>query len=157
LCGYKFSVQVIEKLIKDFPTQIVAVKDSSYNLINTLDLDILIFPGSELKLIEGLESGKCHGIISAVANISSKISRQIYEDHHNKKKQTLNNRNCAIRKIMDKHSLISGVHSFLTLEDKKYKVVLPPLSLLSKEQEKKMMEEFKALDFFPEKTKNIAA
>ena len=157
LCGYKFSVQVIEKLVKDFPAQIVAVKDSSYNLINTLDLDILIFPGSELKLLEGLESSKCHGIISAVANISSKISRQIYEDHHNKKKQTLNNRNCAIRKIMDKHSLISGVHSFLTLEDKKYKVVLPPLSLLSKEQEKKMMEEFKALDFFPEKTKNIAA
>ena len=58
---------------------------------------------------------------------------------------------------MDKHSLISGVHSFLTLEDKKYKVVLPPLSLLSKEQEKKMMEELKALGFFPEKTKNIAA
>ena len=58
---------------------------------------------------------------------------------------------------MDKHSLISGVHSFLTLEDKKYKEVLPPLSLLYKEQEKKMMEEFKALDFFPEKTKNIAA
>ena len=74
-----------------------------------------------------------------------------------KKKQTLNNRNCAIRKIMDKHSLISSIHSFLTLEDKKYKVVLPPLSLLSKEQEEKMMEEFKALDFFPEKTKNIAA
>jgi len=84
LCGYKFSVQVIEKLVKDFPAQIVAVKDSSYNLINTLDLDILIFPGSELKLLEGLESGKCHGIISAVANISSKISRQIYEDHHKK-------------------------------------------------------------------------
>ena len=89
MCGYKFSVQVIEKLVKDFPVQIVAVKDSSYNLMNTLDLDILIFPGSELKLVEGLESGKCQGMISAVANISSKISRQIYEDHHNKKKQNI--------------------------------------------------------------------
>ena len=157
LCGYKFSVQVIEKLVKDFPAQIVAVKDSSYNLMNTLDLDILIFPGSELKLVEGLESGKCHGIISAAANLSSKISRQIYEDHHSKKKQTLNNRNCAIRKVLDKHSLISGVHSFLSFKDKKYKTVLPPLSLLSKEQEKQMMEELKALDFFPEKNKNIAA
>ena len=157
LCGYKFSVQVIEKLVKDFPVQIVAVKDSSYNLMNTLDLDILIFPGSELKLVEGLESNKSHGLISAVANISSKISRQIYEDHHNKKKQTLNNRNIAIRKVLDKHSLISGVHSFLSFKDKKYKTVLPPLSLLSKEQEKQMMDELKALDFFPEKTNNIAA
>ena len=140
LCGYKFSIQVIEKLVKDFPAQIVGVKDSSYNLMNTLDLDILIFPGSELKLVEGLESGKCHGMISATANISSKISRQVYEDHHNKKKQTLNNRNCAIRKVLDKHSLISGVHSFLSFKDKKYKTVLPPLSLLSKEQEKQMLE-----------------
>ena len=157
LCGYKFSVQVIEKLIKDFPTQIVAVKDSSYNLINTLDLDILIFPGSELKLLEGLKSGKCHGIISAVANISSKISRQIFDYHQNNKKQTLNNRNCAIRKILDKHSLISGVHSFLSSENKIHKTVLPPLALLSPDQEKQMMEELKALDFFPEKNKNIAA
>ena len=157
LCGYKFSVQVIEKLVKDFPAQIVAVKDSSYNLMNTLDLDILIFPGSELKLLEGLESGKCHGIISAVANISSKISRQIFDDHQNNKKQTLNNRNCAIRKILDKHSLISGVHSFLSSENKIHKTVLPPLALLSPDQEKQMMEELKALDFFAQKNKNIAA
>ena len=86
--------------------------------MNTLDLDIKIFPGSELHMVQGLESGKCHGIISAVANLSSKISRQIYEDHHNKKKQTLNNRNCAIRKVLDKHSLISGVHSLLSFKDK---------------------------------------
>ena len=157
LCGYKFSVQVIEKLVKDFPAQIVAVKDSSYNLMNTLDLDILIFPGSELKLLEGLESGKCHGIISAVANISSKISRQIFDYHQNNKKQTLNNRNCAIRKILDKNSLISGVHSFLSSENKIHKTVLPPLALLSPDQEKQMMEELKALDFFAGKNKNIAA
>jgi hypothetical protein len=49
------------------------------------------------------------------------------------------------------------VHSFLSFKDKKYKTVLPPLSLLSKEQEKQMMEELKALNFFPEKTNNIAA
>ena len=36
-------------------------------------------------------------------------------------------------------------------EDEKYKIVLPPLSLLSKEQEKQMMNELKALDFYPEK------
>ena len=37
-------------------------------------------------------------------------------------------------------------------KDHKKKIIFP-----AKEQEKKMMEEFKALDFFPEKTKNIAA
>ena len=43
----------------------------------------------------------------------------------------------------------------IEFEDKKYKTVLPPLSLLSKEQEKQMMKELKSLDFYPER--NIAA
>ena len=33
LCGYKFSVECVEKLVKNFPKQIVGVKDSSYNLL----------------------------------------------------------------------------------------------------------------------------
>ena len=36
LCGYKFSVQVIERLVKDFPKQIIGVKDSTYNLFDVL-------------------------------------------------------------------------------------------------------------------------
>mgnify|MGYP001427820501 CR=1 FL=1 len=43
----------------------------------------------------------------------------------------------------------------MSFEDKKYNTVLPPLSLLTKEQEKKMMSDLKNLDFFPQK--NIAA
>ena len=33
----------------------------------------------------------------------------------------------------------------------KYKIVLPPLSLLSKEQTKQMIKELKDLDFYPER------
>ena len=73
----------------------------------------------------------------------------------NKKKQTFNERLCSIRKVFDKHNLISGLHSFLSFEDEKYSVVLPPLSLLSKKEEKEMMSELKNLDFFPQK--NMAA
>jgi len=39
LCGYKFSVECVEKLVKNFPEQIVGVKDSSYNLFENLKLD----------------------------------------------------------------------------------------------------------------------
>ena len=38
LSGYKFSIKIIEKLVNDFPKQIVGVKDSSYNLFNTLKI-----------------------------------------------------------------------------------------------------------------------
>ena len=53
LSGYKFSIQAIEKLVKDFPKQIVGVKDSTYNLYEVLKIpNFLIFPGSETKLLK---------------------------------------------------------------------------------------------------------
>jgi len=58
LSGYKFSVEVIEKLVKHFPQQIVGVKDSTYNLYEVLKIpNFLIFPGSETKLLKGLQLG----------------------------------------------------------------------------------------------------
>ena len=38
LSGYKFSVQCVENLVKKFPNQIIGVKDSSYNLFETLKI-----------------------------------------------------------------------------------------------------------------------
>ena len=70
LSGYKFSVKIIEKLVGDFPKQIVGVKDSTYNLYEVLKIpNFLIFPGSELKLLKGLEMGNS-GIISAICNVT---------------------------------------------------------------------------------------
>ena len=55
LCGYKFTIDCIKELVKKFPNQIVGVKDSSYNLFENLKLNnFSIFPGSELKLLKGL-------------------------------------------------------------------------------------------------------
>ena len=89
LSGYKFSINIIEKLVKDFPKQILGVKDSSYNLYETLKIpNFLIFPGSEVKLLKGLELGNS-GIISAVCNVTAGLARKVYEDFHNKNKQTL--------------------------------------------------------------------
>ena len=155
LSGYKFSVQVIERLVKDFPKQIVGVKDSTYNLYETLKIpNFLIFPGSEVKLLKGLEIGNS-GIISAICNVTASLARQVYDDFHNKKKQTLNEKLCLIRKIFDNYNLISGLHSFMSVENKKFKRILPPLSLLSSVQQKELMLKLKELEFFPEK--NIAA
>ena len=152
LSGYKFSLQITEKLAKDFPKQIVGVKDSTYNLYEKLKIpNFLIFPGSETKLLKGLELG-CSGIISAICNVTASLARKVYDDFYNKKEQTHNIRLCAIRSVFDKNNLISGLHSFMSIEDEKYKFILPPLSLLTKEQEKKMMSELKALDFYPDKS-----
>ena len=155
LSGYKFSVKIIEKLVKDFPKQIVGVKDSTYNLYEVLKIpNFLIFPGSELKLLKGLELGNS-GIISAICNVTASLARKVYDDFQNKKKQTFNEKLCAVRKVFDNYNLISGLHSFMSIENEKYKRILPPLSLFSEAQQKEMMSKLKELDFFPEK--NIAA
>ena len=83
------------------------------------------------------------------------MARKVYDDFQSKKKQTFNERLCLIRKAFDKYNLISGLHSFMSIENEKYKRVLPPLSLLSDTEQKKLILELKNLEFFPEK--NIAA
>ena len=151
LSGYSFSIEIIEKLAKDFKKQIVGVKDSDYKIYDKLKIpNFMIFPGSETKLLKGLEFGNS-GIISAICNVTAPLARKVYDDFHDKKKQTFNERLCAIRKVFDKNNLISGLHSFMSIEDEKYKIVLPPLSLLSKEEEKQMVDELKTLDFYPER------
>ena len=155
LSGYKFSGQIIKELVKDFPKQIVGVKDSTYNLYETLKIpNFLVFPGSETKLLKGLELG-CGGIISAICNVTAALSRKVYDDFYKKEKQTMNKKLCKVRSAFDAFNLISGLHSFMSFKDEKYKRVMPPLSLLSETQEKELMSNLKDINFYPEK--NIAA
>ena len=75
LCGYKFSIECVEELVKKFPKQIIGVKDSSYNLYENLKIDnFSVLPGSELKLLKGLEMG-CSGIITATCNVTASLSK----------------------------------------------------------------------------------
>jgi len=155
LSGYKFSVKIVEKLVKHFPKQIVGLKDSTYNLYEVLKIpNFLIFPGSETKLLKGLKIGNS-GIISAICNVTASMARKVYDDFSSNKKQTCNERLCAVRKVFDNYNLISGLHSFMSFENEKYKRILPPLALLSEKEKKEMMSKLKELEFFPEK--NIAA
>ena len=147
LCGYKFSIECVKELVKKFPNQIIGVKDSSYNLFENLKLDnFSIFPGSELKLLKGLELG-CSGIITATCNVTAKMSRKVYDDFYSGTKQSINQKLCEVRSVFDKYNLISGLHSYCSQENKIYKNILPPLSLLNEDDEKKLINALKDLNF----------
>ena len=147
LCGYKFSLDCIKKLVSKFPKQIVGVKDSSYNLYDNLKLEnFSIFPGSETKLLKGLELG-CSGIITATCNVTAELSRKVYDDFISKKAQTENQKLIDVRTAFDGYNLISGLHSYCAQENKIYKNILPPLSLLNEKDEKDLMEKLKNLNF----------
>ena len=147
LCGYKFSIECVEELVKNFPKQIVGVKDSSYNLYENLKIDnFSVLPGSELKLLKGLELG-CSGIITATCNVTASLSRKVYDQFINKKQQTANEILCKVRNTFDQFNLISGLHSFMSNEDEIYENVLPPTCLLNEKNKKKLIEDLNKLNF----------
>ncbi len=147
LSGYKFSVESVQNLVKSFPKNIIGCKDSGYNLYETLQLpNFLIFPGSEAKLLKGLELGRA-GCISAVTNVTHSLARKVFDDFENKKEQTANKKLILVRETFDQYNLISALHSFMLKENDKFKNLLPPLTLLSAEQQKELIKKLEVLKF----------
>ena len=153
LCGYKFSIESVEELVKKFPDQIVGLKDSSYNLYENLKIEnFSVLLGSEVKLLKGLELG-CTGVITATCNVTASLARKVYDDFLNNNKQTKNEKLCNVRKVFDHFNLISALHSFLARENKIYENILPPLGLLNLNDRKKLIEELEKLSFNLDKSK----
>jgi len=147
LSGYKFSVECVKKLVKNFPEQIVGVKDSSYNLFENLKLDSFsVMPGSETKLLKGLELG-CSGIITATCNATSQMARKVYDDFKSGNEQEINSKLCDVRVAFEKYNLISGLHTFFKHKDSIYENLLPPLRVLNKEEEIDLLNNLEKLDF----------
>ena len=63
-----------KRLHRNFPGQVVGIKDSSGDWGNTQELleidDLIVYPGSELPLLDALERG-APGCISATANVNA--------------------------------------------------------------------------------------
>jgi len=155
LSGYKFSAEFVTKLVKAYPDNIIGCKDSSYNLFENLKLpNFLMFPGSEAKLLKGLELG-CAGCISAVTNVTHSLARKVFDDFEKKETQSANDKLIEVRETFDQYNLISALHSFLSTKDIKYKKVLPPLILLSQEKQKELINKLNNLKFIFDK--NLAA
>ena len=147
LCGYKFSIDCVTKLVKKFPENIIGVKDSSYNLFENLKLDnFSVLPGSETKLYKGLKLG-CSGIITATCNATSKLARKVYDDYQSGKEQTFNENLCAVRAEFEKYNLISGLHTYYGKNDHIYRNLLPPLSILNSKDEKDLIKNLEKLNF----------
>ncbi len=147
LCGYKFSISCVQELVKLYPNQIVGVKDSSYNLFEKLKIEnFSVLPGSEKKLLKGLKLN-CDGIVTATCNVTAALSRKVYDDFMQEKKQTLNEKLCNVRNVFEKYNLISGIHTFMSKVDKSYNNNLPPLSILNEKDSKILIDELSKIDF----------
>ena len=147
LSGYKFSENIVYKLVENFPDQIIGVKDSSYNLFEKLKINnFSLMPGSETKLLQGLELG-CSGIITATTNATASLARDVYENFIQKKKNNLNKKLCDVRGVFEQYNLISGLHTFFGQNDKNYENILPPLRILNETEKNNLFNQLDTLDF----------
>ena len=101
---------------------------------------------SELKLLQVVEL-RFSWIITATCTVTAKLSRICYDDFVSGNKQSANNKLCDVRTIFDRYNLISVVHTYYSREDKIYKNILPHLSLLSKNEEKDLIDRLKDINF----------
>ena len=69
------------------------------------------------------------------------------DDFYKNNTQTVNEKLCKVRKIFERHNLISALHTFMSKKDKIYGNILPILSLLSENEEKKLFEDLDKLEF----------
>ena len=156
LSGYAFTPEVTKRLIKDFPKNIVGMKDSTGNLWDNFKAEnFSMFVGSEKKLLEGLKAG-ASGCISATTNFSGSLARKVYDDFKNKGSSSENEKLQAIRTAFDETgNLITALHTLKSLENKAYANLLPPLELLSENKKEELIKKLKGLGVL--NNKNIAA
>ena len=147
LCGYKFSIECVKELVSKYPKNIIGVKDSSYNLFEKLKIDnFSVLPGSESKLLKGLELG-CSGIITATCNATSELARKVYDDFQNGNEQKVNQKLCDVRRAFEKYNLISGLHTYFGEKNTFYKNLLPPLSILNPKEKEELNSNLEKLNF----------
>ena len=147
LCGYKFSMECVQKLVSIYPKNVVGVKDSSFNLFENLKIDnFSVLPGSETKLLKGLEIG-CSGIITATCNVTSELAREVYDDFKNGNEQKVNKKLCDVRGTFEKYNLISGLHTYFGKNNLFYQNLLPPLSILNSQEANELCSNLENLNF----------
>ena len=145
LSGFKFEPNFVKKLVSSYPKNIIGCKDSTYNLYDKIKIkDFLMFPGDESKLLKGLEIG-CSGCISSIANVTHKLAREVFDDFQKNKTQKSNEKLINVRHTFDRYNLISGLHSYMSLQNSKFKNLLPPLTLLSSKDQKELFRSLENL------------
>ena len=154
LVGVDFSVEIVEKLVKNYKNIFVGLKDSgSDDLYKKIKIEnFKVFVGSEKKLLSSLKEG-CSGLISATVQFPEQIflAKKVFEDFKKGKDSEHNEQLVKVRSVFDSFNLIEGLHTLYAQKNPIYKNILPPLRLLNERDKTQLFGELEKLNF------NIAA
>ncbi len=134
------SLDLIERLRKDFPATIVGIKDSSGDEANLMAIlrahpDLEVFPGTETLLLSGLKAGAV-GVISATANINCAQQQQIYANWQSASAEPVQAAVSQLRATIKEYAAIPLLKAILAYfrDTPSWRAVRPPLLALSDDQ-----------------------
>ena len=142
-----FSIELIGKLIEEFPSQVVGLKNSSGDHDYTVALrenypQFDVFCGSEDFLLETMKIGGV-GCISATGNVNPKEIIELYHNVDTPEAEQLQKRVSKIRSIVQSRPMIPALKAIIAqaYEDPKWFHVKAPLTELPQPVAKELLEE----------------
>ena len=163
--GTPFSLDLIGRLIKEYPSTIVGLKDSGSDWANTkLILDAFpgfgTFAGSEVFLLDTLRGGGV-GCITATGNVNPTGIRKVYENWETPEAETLQAAITKTRKTIQSRTLVPALKAIISHyhNDAEWGRLMPPMMALSAEEQSGLIADLDADEGFsiaPAKLENAA-
>jgi 4-hydroxy-tetrahydrodipicolinate synthase len=147
LSGVAYTVELVQRLRKEFGGRIAGLKDSSGDLdyarkIVAISAELRVFPSNEAVLLKA-RGGEFAGCISASANVNSRFCARAF---HGGDAEALE-RATKIRSLVSRKPLIASVKAVLAhmLKDAAYEALLPPLTPLADADKRQLIEDVSPL------------
>jgi len=148
------SVELIERLVIDYPDTVVGIKDSSGDWANTkrmLDAgwdDFRIFAGSESFLLQTMRGGGA-GCISATANINPAAIHALYRNWQSPTADSEQQALISLRELVQQFPVIPALKSIVAhnSNDPDWLYVRPPLESLVEAQRDQLIAQLAKVDF----------
>ena len=147
--GVTISIDLVNRLKKEFSDIITGIKDSSGNFENTKKYkeikNFIVYPGSEKFLYDGLHIG-CSGCISATTNVNIEAAKLI-NSFDKSEGESINKKIKAVRDVFEKYPVIPALKATKIKEDSNWSNIRPPLVALSDQQRSNLAKDLKDINF----------
>lgn len=147
--GVTISIDLVNRLKKEFSDTITGVKDSSGNFENTKKYkeikNFIVYPGSEKFLYDGLHIG-CSGCISATTNVNIEAAKLI-NSFDKSEGESINKKIKAVRDVFEKYPVIPSLKATKIKEDSNWSNIRPPLVALTDQQRSNLAKDLKDINF----------
>ena len=147
--GVTISIDLVNRLKKEFSDIITGIKDSSGNFENTKKYkeikNFIVYPGSEKFLYDGLHIG-CSGCISATTNVNIEAAKLI-NSFDKSEGESINKKIKSVRDVFEKYPVIPALKATKIKEDSNWSNIRPPLVALSDQQRSNLAKDLKDINF----------